>query len=136
MVRQQLELLILEESFAICQLEAACELPAWALSTDFLSLTRTREELSIVCPAAAVPSKVKCQRGWRCLEVKGPLDFEEVGILNALTGPLADDRVSVFAISTYNTDYLLIDERDLERACRALQHYGHQVGPPESGDGR
>jgi hypothetical protein len=102
-------------------------LPDWALSSAFLSITRTSDELSVVCLQEAVPPEVRCEKGWRCLRVEGPLDFSEIGVLASLTSVLAAAGVSLFAISTFDTDYLLVGETDLERAVTALRGVGHRV---------
>src|SRR5947207_2330262 len=106
-------LLLLPDTFAICRLDAAGPIPEWAFSGDFISITRSGDELSIVCYEGAVPAGVRCEKGWRCLRVAGTLDFSLVGVLVSLTVPLAEVGVSVFAISTFDTDYLLIRETDL-----------------------
>ena len=130
MAARQLELRILEGHFAICRLDADSELPLWAQSQTFLSVTRTTDEVSIVCPEKDVPSAVSCQRYWRCLKVSGPLDLEQIGVLNALVEPLARAAISVFAISTYDTDYLLVQEKNLALAYKVLRRRGHRVEPP------
>lgn len=117
----------LPQTFAICRLDASHPLPDWASSAAFLSITRTPEELSIVCPDEVVPQTVTAQRGWRVLQVKGPLDFNQVGVLAALACPLAAAGVSIFVLSTYDTDYLLVREQDLSRATAALTAAGHRV---------
>ncbi len=97
------------------------------MAGGFVSITRTSEELSIVCPQRQVPAKIRRQEGWRAMKVKGPLDFSLTGILSSLATPLAQEGVSVFAISTYDTDYLLVKEKDLERAIGVLVNRGHRV---------
>ena len=94
------------------------------------SVTRTPDELSIVCSEASVPPTARAQRGWRALEVQGPLDFSLTGVLAALTAPLAQARISIFALSTYDTDYLLVPGEDLARACATLTAAGHTVAGP------
>ncbi len=92
-----------------------------------LSATRTEDELSLVCPWEAVPAGVRAEGPWRALKVAGPLDFAAVGILAALTAALAREGVSLFALSTYDTDYLLVKEPDLETARAALVRDGHRL---------
>lgn len=125
--KPRLKLSLLPDKFGICRLENSDGIPAWALVGSFFSITKTAEELSIVCPAAAVPVGTKGERGWRCLKVAGPLHFDQIGILSALAQPLAQAGVSIFAVSTYDTDYLLVKGRDLARAVEALQLAGHEV---------
>ena len=122
-----LRLEVLPETYAICRLGPEEAAPAWATGGAFLSLTRTPAELSIVCIQGSVPEGVRCERGWRCLGVEGALDFSLTGILASLADPLAAAGVSIFAVSTFDTDYLLLREADLERGVDALRHAGHQV---------
>jgi hypothetical protein len=118
---------LLERRLAVCRLDADAAVPAWARG-ELLSITRTRAELSVVCEEDALPADgPPAERGWRALEVEGPLDFDLIGILASLTGPLAAADVPVFALSTYDTDYLLVLERDLERALSALERAGHEL---------
>jgi hypothetical protein len=123
---RQRTLLVLGGTFAVCRLGGAAPVPPWAAG-DFLSITRTAEELSVVCPEGAVPEGVKCERGWRCLRVAGTVPFSAVGTLASLAGPLAEAGVSLFAVSTFDTDYLLVKGDHLERAVGALRRAGHVV---------
>lgn len=99
----------------------------WATAGSFFSITRTLEELSVVCAEQVIPEGITSEKGWRCLKVHGPLDFSLTGILSSLLHPLAKANISVFALSTYDTDYLLVKEADLERAKVVLLEAGHQV---------
>ncbi len=116
-----------EERLAVCRLEPAAPVPAWGFSGDLCSITRTPEELSVVCRERAVPTGIRCERGWRAFKVQGPLDFGLTGILDALTDPLARAGISIFALSTYDTDYLLVREAQLEEAVTALRATGHSL---------
>ena len=124
-----LELELLPEAYAICRLGPEEPVPRWTTESAFLSLTRTRAELSIVCVQEAVPEGVRCERGWRCLGVESPLDFSLTGILASLADPLAAAGVSIFATSTFDTDYLFLREADLATGVEALQRAGHQLEP-------
>jgi hypothetical protein len=115
---------------AIVRLPAGEAPPGWAWAGAFSSVTRTAAETSVVCPEEAVPQGIVAQRGWRCLVVEGPLDFSEVGVLAALAGPLAAAGLSIFAVSTYDTDYLLVQEVHHEAALGALRAAGHRVLEP------
>ena len=123
----KLSLSILPETLAICRLEKDDGIPGWALGAHFVSLTRTSEELSVVCPQTQVPEEVKRDAGWRCLKVEGPLDLSATGVLASFVTPLAREGISVFALSTYDTDYLLVKQKDLEKAVMVLSQNGHQV---------
>ena len=127
MERRALTLELVAGSYAVCRLGAAEPVPAWAGGGPFVSITRTDAELSVVCPQEAVPAAVLAERGFRCLRVAGPLGFGMTGVLASLSGPLASSGVSIFVVSTYDTDYLMVQERDLERAVDALARAGHRV---------
>jgi len=120
-------LLLGSETLSICRLEKNAPIPEWALTGEFFSITRTAEELSVVCPQNQVPPGVQKQDGWKVLQVEGPLDFSLTGILASLTGPLAKEGISVFAISTYDTDYLLVKQELLEKAIEILTKREYQV---------
>jgi hypothetical protein len=102
-------------------------MPDWALTGGFLSVTRTPDELSIVCPQANVPPQIQCDRDWRCLKVEGPLDLSLIGIFASLTVPLARAGIGIFAVSTYDTDYVLVKEQRLEEVVLVLSQEGHHV---------
>lgn len=111
----------------MCRLEPGEGVPAWALGGEFNSVTRTAGELSVVCAEGAAPAGTKCETGWRIFQVEGPLDFALTGILVAVAKPLADADVSIFAVSTYDTDYVMVKEENVEKAARALAAAGHSV---------
>jgi hypothetical protein len=112
---------------AVCRLDANAEVPAWATVGDFYSLTRTSDELSVVCFASNVPDGVRCEKGWRGLKVEGPLDFGMVGILAAIAGVLAGAGISIFALGTFDTDYILVKADQYENAIAALAASGHTI---------
>jgi hypothetical protein len=119
-----LRLTILPGEFAVCRLEPDAEEPALAPGTSFMSVTRTARELSIVCAAELAPDHARIEPGWACLQVAGPLDFGLTGILAAIATPLAVAEISIFAVSTFDTDYVLVKHARLEVAVRALQRAG------------
>lgn len=122
-----LPLALLPDHLAVCRLPPDAPLPAWAAGPGFVSITRTDEELSIVVRQDRVPGDVVAVGPWRALKVQGPLDFALTGILAALTAPLADAGISLFAIATYETDYILVRAETLEAAITALTAAGHRV---------
>lgn len=122
-----LSLCLLTERLAVARLEARSDFPAWARGDGFLALVRTPEEISVVCAEAAVPANVQSERGWRAFKVQGPLEFSLVGVLAAIANPLAQAGVSIFVISTFDTDYILVKEAELLPALVALQRAGHAV---------
>jgi hypothetical protein len=119
-------LALVPDLLAICRLDARTPIPDWARG-DFAAITRTRDELSIVCAQANVPDGIACERDWRALRVVGPLDFALTGVLVALAAPLADAGISIFAISTFDTDYILVKARDLEKTKCVLQETGNRI---------
>lgn len=118
----RLKLRLLEGRFSVCRLAGGAVLPPDLLAAhcDFVSITRTADELSVVCPEELAPAGAKVQPGWRAFKVQGPLDFALTGIIASLTAPLAEAKVSVFTVATFDTDYLLVREGDLEAAKAAL----------------
>jgi hypothetical protein len=127
--RPHLPLELLADTLAVCRLAADAPVPTWAVAPGrFVTISRTADELSITAPQASVPSAIQCERNYRALRVKGPLPLNLIGILAAIAEPLAEAGVSIFAISTFDTDYVLVKARDLETAVTALEHAGHKVG--------
>jgi len=117
-----------KDRLAVCQLASDAAIPVWAAGkAAFSSISRTSEELSIVCPESVVPADVKAEAGWRVFKVDGPLDFALTGILASIAAPLAQAGVSIFALSTYHTDYVLVKDRKVDAAVKALQAAGHNV---------
>jgi len=122
-----LTLAVMAGRFAVCRLAAEAEVPGWALGGAFVSITRAPGELSIVCAEENVPAQIRAERGWKLLGVRGPLEFSLTGILAGLAGPLAEAGISIFAISTFDTDYLLVGEAVLEKAMGVLESAGHTI---------
>jgi uncharacterized protein len=125
--RPTLDLTLLPDALAVCRLPAGAEAPAWLDGEVFASVTRTPEETSVVCRAEVVPPDVRVETGWRALRVAGPLDFALTGVLLSLLEPLAVAGVSVFALSTFDTDVLLVREAALDDALAALGAAGHRI---------
>jgi hypothetical protein len=121
------ELTLLPERFAISRLAADAPIPAWATQCPFFSVTRTGDELSIVSELARVPVGVHSQPGWRIFKVHGPFVLSEIGVLSALAAPLAEAKISLLAISTFDTDYLLVSAETLSAAINALDQAGHTI---------
>jgi hypothetical protein len=124
---KKLSLKILPDRMAVCRLDPAAAIPDWIAEVGFCSITRTEEELTIVCPETHLAPGISSEAGWRCFQVQGPLDFSEIGIIFSLTRPLAANGVSVFVISTFSTDYLMVKDNDLAKAVEALSAEGHRV---------
>ena len=120
MLKPKLTLHISEMELAICRLPPDAPLPKWIGDDGFVSLTRTADELSIVCAEALVPADLEAERNWRMIMLKGPIDFSLTGILASLVTPLSDAGIPVFAISTYETDYILVKAESFEQAIGIL----------------
>ncbi|MGE5254884.1 MAG: ACT domain-containing protein [Planctomycetaceae bacterium] len=128
-------ILLLPETYAVCRLEKKAPIPKWGIKGGLSSITRTEEELSVVCLEKQIPRAVKKEGGWRVLKVEGPLDFSLTGLLASLTAPLAREGISLFALSTYDTDYLLVKEGKLEKAIQGLREEGYEVEEGYRGQG-
>lgn len=121
-----LRLFWLPEPLAVARLEGRV-LPGWVQQDEcFLSITRTREELSVVCEESRLQEDVRAERGWFAFGVQGPLDFSLTGILASLAQPLAEAGISLFAVSTFDTDYVLIRAGEKVRAEAVLTAVGHR----------
>jgi hypothetical protein len=126
--RPKLPLELLPDTLAVCRLDVDADVPAWALvPARFTTISRTAQELSITTTQSTVPPGLQCERDYRALRVRGPLPFNLVGIVASIADPLAAAGLSIFAISTYDTDYVLIKERDLASATTVLQRAGHTI---------
>jgi hypothetical protein len=124
----RLTLVPLDGTFAVCRLDPGSPVPAWATGA-FVSATRTAEELSVVCADDAVPDGVRCERGWRAWRIAGTFDLNTAtGVLASVTGPLAEAGIGLFAVSTFDTDYLLVKAENAARATEALRRHGHTIG--------
>jgi len=125
---------VIPGEWAVVRRAAAAPPPGWLdeAAGDFVSVTRTAEELSVVCPAAGVPETERAERGWALVKLHGPFPFAQVGVLASVAAPLAAAGVSLFALSTFDTDYLLVKRADLGAARRALAGAGHVEAAAES----
>ena len=115
------------ETLTVCRLAQGADLPAWAMAGAFCSITRTPDELSVVVAKNSVPAGVRTQGAWCALKVAGPIPLSAVGILASIAEPLGRAGISVFAISTFDTDYVLVAAERLEDARLALSRAGHIV---------
>ncbi|MCM3747887.1 ACT domain-containing protein [Paenibacillus pasadenensis] len=122
-----MNLTILDATFAVVKLPPSAEVPSWADQGEFVSISRTNEELSIVCSSSVIPdnTQAELEQDWKCIKVEGVLDFGLTGILASLANPLAEKEISIFAISTFNTDYLLVKLHSIDKARAALEQAGH-----------
>ena len=110
--------------WAVVRLDPSSSIPQWAAQgNDFFSITKTAEELSIVCVEENVPSGVKVEKGWKCFKLKGPFDFGTTGVLSSVIEPLGKAKIGIFAISTFDTDYVLVKKENFEKAIAVLEKF-------------
>jgi hypothetical protein len=115
------------QRLAISRLAPTSPIPAWATESVFFSVTRTEEELSIVAEESVTSAGARTQTGWRAMKVHGPFAFSEIGVVSALAAPLAEAKLSMFVLSTFDTDYLLVASSHLANAIAILQQAGHTI---------
>lgn len=119
---------VFPQSFAIARLEPDAELPSAVLaSPGFVSLTRTEDELSIVCAEDVTAGLPRVDSGWRAIKVQGPFAFDETGILASFLDPLAVAGIGIFAVSTFDTDYILVKQANLKQVVAVLLGAGHRL---------
>jgi hypothetical protein len=128
--RHQLKFRWLPGTYAIVRLAPEAPVPGWATKGDFISITRTADELSVVCPTDSLPSDVHSPQRWICLKLEGPFPFSQTGVLFSFIETLSMKDVPIFAISTYDTDYVLIQE-EFRWAIGVLREAGHELQPRE-----
>jgi hypothetical protein len=132
-----MQLEAIEVRLAVCRLDAGADVPSWVdQSAGFASVTRTMDELSIVCARDVVPEDVPMEGPWRAFRVRGPIVMTLIGVVASLANPLAEAGISIFAISTFDTDYILVHEADFDAARVELARAGHSfVARSERPDG-
>lgn len=125
MENKKFSLSVLPEKLGICHFSQKTPIPSWAKDPDnkFFSISKTRDELSIVCPQDKIPAGVLAEKNWRAFKVEGPLGFSLTGIVASLVKPLAEAKISILYISTYETDYILVEEKNLKKAIKALSSF-------------
>jgi hypothetical protein len=123
----KLTLKLLNERYSVCKLDKNTTIPIWPMKGNFFSITKTEDELSIVCLQENIPDDIKCEKDWRILKVEGPLDFSLVGILASISSLMAEAQISIFALSTYDTDYILVKENKIEAAINTLSKNNYHV---------
>jgi Uncharacterized conserved protein len=127
MVEKILTMKLLKEKYGVCRLNKTELIPEWAENSKFFSITKTSDELSIVCSEDNIPNDIKCEKDWRVLKIEGPLDFSLIGILASISTILAQKGISIFAISTYDTDYILVKSKDIDNAIDSLIKERYEV---------
>jgi hypothetical protein len=127
MKQRQLQLSLLKDKYGICTLPNTAPIPDWALTQSLASITRTEKELTIVCRLEILPSQYQSGLNWRCFKIDGSFDLNQIGVISSISSPLADAGISIYVISTYDTDYFLIKEQNLEKTISVLSNSGHYI---------
>jgi hypothetical protein len=118
---------ILPDNYSIFRFSSESEIPDWIYSSDFYSITKTKDEISVVAFQTDEAAGLQCNRDWRVLKIAGPLDFSLIGIVANISTALSDKKIPVFIISTYDTDYILVKQNDLFAGIKALEEIGHKI---------
>lgn len=119
-MKKKFTLSILPEKLGVCHFAAKSAIPDWAKDVNFCSITRTQDELSIICPQEKIPAGVLSEKDWRAFKLNGPIDLYSVGVIASLSKPLADARISILEVSTYETEHVLVENKNLEKAAKIL----------------
>ena len=127
MTQRKLKLSLLKNKYAICTLPNTAPIPDWALTEILISITRTDKELTIVCKQDMIPSELQSDINWRCFKIDGSFDLNQTGVISSISSPLADAGISIYVISTYDTDYFLVQDQNLQKAISTLSNSGHSI---------
>ncbi|CAF0758390.1 unnamed protein product [Rotaria sordida] len=123
-----LTLNVLKENFIICRLPSSSSVPSWAFNGPFCSITKTNDELSIITiDNDQLPKDIQCERNWKCFKFLGPFSFDMTGVLTSILNPLAKADIGILAISTFDTDYVMVKDKHLDMAIDVLKQNGHKV---------
>ena len=120
---------LLQDTFAICRMDKNAPVPGWAVGGEFWSISRTPDELSVVCPQRSVPAGVDHDDWWKCLKVESPFEFDLAGMISSMAAPLAETEVDLFVVATQDSDFLMVRGSDLERATGELARAGFSLDP-------
>jgi hypothetical protein len=127
-LRTNLNLTILKSRYAIYKFRNDCTLPPWVYLSDFYSITKTKDELSVVAVQTdLVTGDITCSKGWRVLKIIGPLDLSMVGIIADISNILKDENIAIFSVSTYDTDYIMVKQNKLDSSVKALINRGYNI---------
>ena len=121
----KLRLRVMPQVYAICSFPPDAILPDWAHCSSILSITKTPKEITLVCEEDHVPGECQKSENFKCIKVEGSFDLDAVGVLASIAGPLAQNRISLYVISTYDTDYVLIHAKNIDKAVSCLDKLGH-----------
>ena len=124
---EKLKIKLLDGTYAVCQMENIEKVPSWVEEKGFFSVTKTEDEISVVMLQDKISKDIKAEKDWRILKVEGTLDFSLIGILAKISSVLAENQISIFVISTFNTDYILVKEEKIEKAMAVLSQEGYEI---------
>ena len=124
---EKLRIRLLQGTYAVCQIKDTENFLSYFDEKEFFSITKTEDEISVVMLQDKISSDVKVEKDWRILKVEGTLDFSLIGILAKISGILAKNSISIFVISTFNTDYILVKEEKIEKAMTVLSKEGYEI---------
>jgi hypothetical protein len=127
MQKRQLKLSLLNETYGICAFESDAPIPDWAVAASLCSITRTEKELTVVCSQKIIPADIKHDCDWKCFRIDGSFDLNQIGVISSLAAPLAQAGISIFVISSYDTDYILVKDEKVEQAVAMLNDNGHSI---------
>lgn len=124
-----LDFTLLKDLYSIYRLKKDSAIPDWTYESEFYSLTRTKDELSIVCKQVAntMDDKIKIDSHWRILKINGPLDLSMIGIIAEISNLLKENKIPIFTISTYDTDYILVKNQNIDKVLTVLKNNGHKI---------
>lgn len=124
---EKLKIRLLQGIYAVCQISNREKVPSWVEEKGFFSVTKTEDEISVVMLQDKISKEIKAEKDWRILKVEGTLDFSLIGILAKISSVLAENQISIFVISTFNTDYILVKEENIEKAMAVLNLEGYEI---------
>ena len=127
MVDQKRSLSLMREVFAVCRLDKDAPVPSWALGGYFFCVARTPDELSVVCEQGGIPEGVEREDGWRCFKVESPFEFDLASVVSSMATQLAEEGTKMFVVATWDSDYLMVKQDDLEPTIATLEEAGHRV---------
>jgi hypothetical protein len=123
-----MNLIVLADKYSIYKFKRNCILPDWIYLSDFYSITRTKDELSVIAVQnGSVPGAIICSADWRIIKIAGPLDLFLIGVIAGISHILKEKRIPIMTIATYDTDYFMVHQKDLNTAIAALQEKGHRI---------
>jgi len=122
-----MKLKLLCPEFSVCKFSPKSKIPLWALESEYVFLSRTSDELSVLCPTIIIPLSVRSDRGWRCFRVDGDLEFEQIGVVSTVSTPLANAGISLFLVSTHDRDYVFLRQEKLTKAIEIYKDQKFQI---------